>query len=103
MAIPFKTFFLLRIRTYLKKQIYFLLFLYACMQDKMADISRYYCYINFLIRPLFYVITVLELSAEIATLQSVVLSTRQELREAIKDHHNLQSEATAMQSDQAAE
>lgn len=46
---------------------------------------------------------VIELSAEIATLQSAVLSTRQELREAIKDHHNLQAEATAVQLDQAAE
>lgn len=73
------------------------------MQDKTADISLYYCHISFLILPLFYAITVIELSAEIATLQSAVLSTRQELREAIKDHHNLQAEATAVQSDQAAE
>lgn len=56
-----------------------------------------------LILPLFYVLTVIELSAEIATLQSAVLCTRNELREAIKDHHNLQVEATTVQSDQAAE
>lgn len=73
------------------------------MQDKTADLSQYYCHINFLILPLFYVITVIELSAEIATLQSAVLSTRQELREANKDHHNLQVEATAVQLDQATE
>lgn len=83
--------------------MFYCVFLYACVQDKIEDLSLYYCHINFLILPLFYVIAVIELSAEIATLQSAVLSTRQELREAIKDRHNLQAEATAVQLDQAAE
>lgn len=46
---------------------------------------------------------VIELSAEIAALQSAVLSTRQELRESIKDHHNLQEKASAAQLDKAEE
>lgn len=46
---------------------------------------------------------VIELSAEIATLQSAVLCTRQELRGALKDHHDLQAEATTAQSHQAEE
>lgn len=46
---------------------------------------------------------VIELSTEIATLQSAVLGTRQELREAFKSHHNLQVEAATAQLDKAAE
>ncbi|KAM8862519.1 coiled-coil domain-containing protein 115 [Spinachia spinachia] len=46
---------------------------------------------------------VLELSAEIATLQTAVLSTRQELSNSKKDQHNLPLEASATQFDRVAD
>lgn len=44
-------------------------------------------------------ITVIELSAEIATLQIAVLNTRQELKHGMKDKHILLQEASANQLD----
>ncbi|XP_062420851.1 coiled-coil domain-containing protein 115 [Pungitius pungitius] len=46
---------------------------------------------------------VLELSAEIATLQAAVLSTRQELRHSKMDQHILQQEASATHLDKVAD
>lgn len=46
---------------------------------------------------------VIELSTEIATLQSAVLGTRQELKEAFQNHHNLQTKSATAQLDQAEE
>lgn len=45
---------------------------------------------------------VIELSAEIATLQTAVLSTRQELRHSMKEKRTLQEEALAAQLDKVA-
>ncbi|KAF1390450.1 hypothetical protein PFLUV_G00058170 [Perca fluviatilis] len=46
---------------------------------------------------------VIELSAEIATLQTAVLNTRQELKHSMKDKHILQEEASAAQLDKEAD
>lgn len=46
---------------------------------------------------------VIELSAEIATLQTAVLNTRQELQHSMKNKHSLQEEALAAQLDQVAD
>ncbi|XP_035512144.1 coiled-coil domain-containing protein 115 [Morone saxatilis] len=46
---------------------------------------------------------VIELSAEIATLQISVLNTRQELKHSMKDKHILQEKASAAQSDKLAD
>lgn len=44
-------------------------------------------------------ITVIELSAEIATLHTAVLNTRQELKHGMKDKHILQENTSAAQLD----
>ncbi|XP_074500377.1 coiled-coil domain-containing protein 115 isoform X2 [Sebastes fasciatus] len=44
----------------------------------------------------------IELSAEIATLQTAVLNTRQELKHSMKDKHTLQEESSAAQLDKVA-
>ncbi|XP_059188721.1 coiled-coil domain-containing protein 115 [Centropristis striata] len=46
---------------------------------------------------------VIELSAEIATLQTAVLNTRQQLKHSMKDKHMLQEEASAAQLDKVAD
>ncbi|KAL7398868.1 hypothetical protein ABVT39_016322 [Epinephelus coioides] len=46
---------------------------------------------------------VIELSAEIATLQTAVLNTRRELQHSMKNKHSLQEEALAAQLDQVAD
>ncbi|XP_071332403.1 coiled-coil domain-containing protein 115 isoform X2 [Trachinotus anak] len=46
---------------------------------------------------------VIELSAEIATLQTAVLNTRQELRNSMKDKRGLQKKTSAAQLDKVAE
>ncbi|XP_034732686.1 coiled-coil domain-containing protein 115 [Etheostoma cragini] len=46
---------------------------------------------------------VIELSAEIATLQTAVLNTRQELKHSMKDKHILQAESSAAQLDKEAD
>lgn len=46
---------------------------------------------------------VIELSAEIAALQTTVLNTRQELKKSMKDKHFLRKETSAAQADEAAE
>lgn len=46
---------------------------------------------------------VIELSAEIATLQTAVLNTRQELKHNLKDKHILQEEASATQLEKVAD
>lgn len=46
---------------------------------------------------------VIELSAEIATLQIAVLNTRQELQHSMKNKHSLQEEALTAQLDQVAD
>uniref|UniRef100_UPI0037E90452 coiled-coil domain-containing protein 115 n=1 Tax=Semicossyphus pulcher TaxID=241346 RepID=UPI0037E90452 len=46
---------------------------------------------------------VIELSAEIATLQTAVLNTRQELKRGMKDKHILQEKASAAQADKVAD
>lgn len=49
--------------------------------------------------PFLCCITVIELSAEIATLQAAALNTRQELKHSMKAKHNLQEKASAAQLD----
>lgn len=66
-------------------------------------VSVAYFLIQFLLSFFPLHITVVELSAEIATLQTAVLNTRRELKHSMKDKRILQEKATAAQLDKVAD
>ena len=77
-----------------------------CVQEETSDTALSVLLVNPFPHPSllhFCHPTVIELSAEIAALQTAVLNTRQELKHSMKDKHILQEKASAAQLDEVTE
>lgn len=77
------------------------IFMHVCKMKPLTQFLVNYWPILFLIAfsPFFCHFTVIELSAEIANLQTAILNTRQDLKHLMKNKHSLLEKASAAQLD----